>query len=431
VLGHLSRARVLAGYPVDHGNGPADTGTAMTCDPIPVLWLCGPPGVGKTAAGWEIYRQLTRAGIEAGYADIDQLGICYPEPPADPGRHLLKARNLGAVLATFRAAGARCAVVSGVVDSDRGVPAELLPQAALTLCRLRAGRDEVARRFTGRGGDPAALDGVLREAGDMDASGVAGVCVDTSGLPVTEVARLARKRSGGWPALRHGTPGELPRPPVLPHPGSSGGRVLFLYGPTGVGKSAVGFEIYVRDLRAGRTAGYIDADQLGFVEPAPAGDPANHRVKARNAAALWRAYRAVGAQCLVMTGLAGDSAVVRAYAEALAPAAVTVGRLHAGRAELTRRILLRGQGKSWPQPGDPLLGQPARVLRRVAAQAAAAGRALEREAAAAEQAGNAAEQTGDAVEQAPARAAAIDTDARTVAEAAGDVIARTGWPGSR
>ena len=39
---------------------------------IPVLWLCGPPGVGKSTVGWEIFTQLTGAGIEAGYVDIDR-----------------------------------------------------------------------------------------------------------------------------------------------------------------------------------------------------------------------------------------------------------------------------------------------------------------------------------------------------------------------
>jgi hypothetical protein len=62
------------------------------------------------------------------------------------------------------------------------------------------------------------------------------------------------------------------------------GRADPLCGPTGVGKSAVGFEIYLRDLRAGRAAAY----QIGFCRPAPARDPGNHQVKARNLAALWR-----------------------------------------------------------------------------------------------------------------------------------------------
>ena len=144
----------------------------MVSDLIPVLWLCGPPGIGKTSVGWEIFTQLTRAGIEAGYVDIDQLGICYPEPALDPGRHRMKARNLGAVVANYRAAGARCVIVSGVADPGRGVHADLIPRAAVTVCRLRAGRDELRQRFLGR----------LR--------------VDTDGLTVEETADLIAARTG-------------------------------------------------------------------------------------------------------------------------------------------------------------------------------------------------------------------------------------------
>ncbi|WP_267909897.1 hypothetical protein [Nucisporomicrobium flavum] len=38
---------------------------------IPVLWLTGPPGVGKSAVGWEVYTRLLAAGVHAAYADID------------------------------------------------------------------------------------------------------------------------------------------------------------------------------------------------------------------------------------------------------------------------------------------------------------------------------------------------------------------------
>lgn len=102
----------------------------MSGGPIPVLWLCGPPGVGKTTVAWELYRQLTRSGVPAGCVDVDQLGICYPEPPGDPGRHRLQAANLAAVLPGYQAAGARCLVVSGVVDAAHGVHVERLPARA-------------------------------------------------------------------------------------------------------------------------------------------------------------------------------------------------------------------------------------------------------------------------------------------------------------
>ena len=87
--------------------------------------MCGPPGVGKTTVGWQIYTQLNQAG----YADIDQLGMCYPESGSDPGRHRMKTQNLSALVANYRAAGARCVVVSGVIDPAFAVQAGLIPGA--------------------------------------------------------------------------------------------------------------------------------------------------------------------------------------------------------------------------------------------------------------------------------------------------------------
>ena len=157
--------------------------------------MCGPPGIGKSTVGWELFTQLTQAGIEVGYVDIDQLGMCYPEPAPDPGRHRMKAQNLRAVVANYRAAGARCVIVSGVVDPGRGVHASLIPRAAVTVCQLRAGRDELRQRFLGRGEQAGLLDEVLSQADAMDASDVADVCIDTRGLPAAEAARLVRERT--------------------------------------------------------------------------------------------------------------------------------------------------------------------------------------------------------------------------------------------
>jgi adenylylsulfate kinase-like enzyme len=63
---------------------------------IPVLWISGPPGVGKTSAAWEIYRRLQSAGADPAYVDVDQVGMCYPTRADDPDRHALKARNVAA-----------------------------------------------------------------------------------------------------------------------------------------------------------------------------------------------------------------------------------------------------------------------------------------------------------------------------------------------
>jgi adenylylsulfate kinase-like enzyme len=88
-----------------------------TVHAMPLLWLCGPAGVGKTTVRYQVYSALVSAGVPAGFVDIDQLGMCYPETAADPGRHRLQARNLAAVVAGHRASGARCVVVTGVVDT--------------------------------------------------------------------------------------------------------------------------------------------------------------------------------------------------------------------------------------------------------------------------------------------------------------------------
>lgn len=368
--------------------------------------MCGPPGVGKSTVGWEIFAQLTGAGIEAGYVDIDQLGMCYPEHVSDPGRHRLKARNLGAVVANYRAAGARCVIVSGVVDPGRGPRAGLASLAALTVCRLRVGRDELKQRFLGRGGQAGLLEEVLSEADTMDASDFADVCVDTSSLPVAEATQLVRERLAGWPILT-GPSRPCEAGPDEGPATAADGPILMLCGPTGVGKSTVGFEVYLTALRAGSTAAYIDLDQIGFCRPAPAGDPGNHRVKTRNLAAMWQAYREAGAQCLIAVGPVENDAAARAYAAALPRAAMTLCRLHAGTDELKRRIMLRGQGGNWPQPGDPLAGQPATYLLRAAASAAA---------------------DAEALEHAVIGALRIDTDRLTVAEAVDAIAARTGWP---
>jgi hypothetical protein len=66
----------------------------------------------------------------------------------------------------------------------------------------------------------------------------------------------------------------------------------------------------------------------------------------------------------------------------------------------------RGQGGSWAQPGDPVIGQSTAHLRRIADKAAA---------------------DADALERAAIGARRIDTDGRSVEEAVDLVITQSGW----
>ncbi len=373
---------------------------------LPVLWLTGPPAVGKTAVAWELFSELTDAGTEAAYVDIDQLGICRPDPPDDPGRYRVEARNLAALLTNFHGAGARCAVVSGVIDPAQGLYPDVTAHAAVTLCRLRAEPAELRARFARRRGDAALVDDALGSAWALDASDLAGLSFDTTGLSVREVVGGVQELAQGWsrrPASTRPSAATEPAPSPLA-PGDN--RVLWLCGARGVGKSTAGFELFQRAARAGRRIAYVDLRQVGFHRPAPAGDPHNHRLKARNAGALWRTYRGAGVQDLVLVGPAESWCTVEEYTARLEATRFTLCRLHAGAEALTNRIMLRREGGSWAEPGDRLKGQSAAWLARIAEKAAA---------------------ESDALDGAGIGGLRIETDGLTAGETARAVAAAAGW----
>jgi predicted ABC-type ATPase len=377
---------------------------------VPVLWITGPAGVGKSTVSWQIFGELAEAGVHVAFADADQFCMCYPAPPGDPTRERIKAQNLGALIPRYRAAGADCVIVNGCLDPGLGVLSELMPQADLTVYRLRAEPDELLRRYTDRDGTGDDLGELLQEtiaeAYAMDAIDFADACVDTTSIGVADVVELVRGSCRDWPGFGGSLPDEHPASGGTEGPADhewnadaddADGSILLVCGPAGVGKSTIGFELYVRCVRDGLTAGYIDLDQIAFIRPGSGADPGRHRLKAGNLAAMWRTYRAAGATHLIATGPLDSETAIRAYIRALPAASVTVCRLHAGREELRRRIMSRGEGGSWPQPGDPLRGQSAEYLRQVADQAVADATALDR---------------------AIVGTFRIDTDGRTVAESA-------------
>lgn len=355
----------------------------MTTDsPVPVLWVCGPAGVGKSTVSWQLYTELADAGAQVAFADSDQLCMCYPAPPGDPGRQRVKALNVGSIISSFRSAGAQCVIVNGVLDPV-GLATELLPAANVTTCRLRARPDEVERRFITRHGRREGTDELVQGIRDdirlMDESSFADASVDTTEVPAGDVAGLVRAACSDWPGFTgdlQDAKGQLTHrqyPPVS-------GQVALITGPVGVGKSTIGFRLYLKCLNAGLTAGYVDLRQIGFMEPAGAGDPDNQRLKARNLAAIWRNYQAAGATHLVAVGAIGSQADVGLYLGELEGAAVTITRLRAASDELRLRIMSRGTGGSWPEPGDRLRGQSAESLGDLADQVIQDAKARERSA---------------------------------------------------
>jgi hypothetical protein len=160
-------------------------------------------GVGKSSVGWEIFTQLRNAGIETGYADADQLGLCYPVPEDDPVNHRVKSLNLGAVYRNFRDAGARCFIFSGSVRSAEEVRMykEQISGASLSLCMLNADPSVIRSRFLQRGWNPSLVDEAIREAAQLKHAKFADLRVDTDDHSVKEVAEMVRSQAGNWPGL--------------------------------------------------------------------------------------------------------------------------------------------------------------------------------------------------------------------------------------
>jgi predicted ABC-type ATPase/gluconate kinase len=371
---------------------------------VPVLWLCGPSGVGKSTVGYELFERLGGDGVPVAFVDLDQLRLCGPAPDGDPMNHAVRALTLGAVWSGFLAAGARCVVLSGLVSDAGDVRrhARRLPGGDLTVCRLRVRPDELRERFARRGAYPELAGETMRDAENLDRTRFADVVVDTSGRSV----------AGAVAALRASWPGPLStvdaRPEVparVPVPGNGGSSVLLICGPPGVGKSTVGFEVFMRAQRRGVPAAYVDLAQLAFCRPAPVDDPEHHRLKAGNVGRMWEAFRADGARLLVVTGNVTDRETVDRYRRAVAPSAFSVCRLRARPETLAERILLRGRGGGPGIVGDDFRGRPEAELRRRAEEAVRTGHALDRS------------RLGDV---------AVDTDGRQVADLAASLAARLG-----
>ncbi|MEU3169618.1 hypothetical protein [Streptosporangium sp. NPDC006930] len=380
---------------------------------LPLLWLSGPTGVGKSTVGWEVFAQLSRAGVKTAFVDADQISLCYPM--SEGVTHHLRARNLAAMWPNFRQEGVQCLVLAGFVDTPEEVREYTahLPEAAFTVCRLRVDSAELKERFLARGWRPDLVQEAVVEAEALERSDYADVCVDTGGLVVSEAARLVCERVGGWPGLLpaatfHSAADRQSHPSSTDvAPASVPVPVLWLRGATAVGKSTVGYEIFMQVYRSGVRAAYVDVKQIGALRPA-ADDVEGHRLKARNLAAIWAGHRTVGAQCLVVSGEADSDDTLRGYAELLPGTALTVCRLHAGPETLAERVAQRGWGGGPTIPGDELKGLNSDALHRIAARAPFEAKALD---------------------SAGADDLRVDTDGRSVNEVAADVRARGGnWP---
>lgn len=231
--------------------------------------------------------------------------------------------------------------------------------------------------------------------------------ITTAAAATLSRGAAAMARSGGDVASRGVCYTRTMRDQVQPN-ANSAIPFLWICGPSGVGKSAVGWELFCQVRAAGVTAAYLDTDQIGFCRPEPRDDPDHYALRSRNVAALWPNFLAAGARAMVVSGILETPEGTRLFTAAVPGASVTIVRLRATPATLRERIARRGRGGGPPIPGEQAWhGATAARLLTAWEDSVATAAALERH------------RIGDLC---------IDTDGRSVREVARAILAQTpGW----
>ena len=313
---------------------------------VPLLWVCGTSGVGKSTVAWELFGRSARDRVATAYVDIDQLGMSFPPPADDETRDRIKALNLGGAVFTFRAAGAERIIVSGVIDpASAGMYVEALAGVRLTWCQLNVAPATLRERLVLRGWPPETIAYVLDYARALDASGFAHATVNTDGMSVSEVVE-AVAGEGLKPDVGLACEGHVPATEDSEERFSA----ILITGGRAVGKSTVAWEVYERTRAAGVRTAFLDLRQLSFFRPpAISSDPSNDALKVQNVAALWPNFHADGARRLILNGELRRPAGLQA---ALPRADLTTYVLTASDERLRERANTRASGGGPGLVGD-------------------------------------------------------------------------------
>jgi adenylylsulfate kinase-like enzyme len=324
---------------------------------VRILWLYGPPAVGKSVTAWELLNAIAARDPATGYVDIDQLGMLHAEDDEvddDPEGHQLKGRALAAVAAEFARHGVRTLVVSGVTGLElTDFYAEELGEFEPVFVRLTAPYAELRRRLSARGVYAEEWAGVEEYARSLDAANLDRPVIQSGpGAPAEAAAQILELVA---PLLADD---RKPRAVVTPaaYSTSGHGRGVLIGGTTAVGKSTIGWHVFKATQQEGLPSAFVDLRQLGFV--GVDGGSIDHQLQARAASALWQVFRSHGAQLLILNGPVNCSAELRTYRAAFGATHLNAIRLTAERSELLKRVQARMCGEMAPLAGDSLVGRP-------------------------------------------------------------------------
>ncbi len=180
--------------------------TAHTVDPaIPTLLITGPVGIGKTTVAVAISDQLSDADQPHGLIDLDALRWVYPRPADDPFHEALGLRNLAAVAAAYREAGAARLLLVTVIEAREHLALyhAAIPGAAIQVVRLHAAPATIAHRIAGRETTAASHAWHQHRAVELAAlfsrQHVEDLLIDTDGKPPPAIAREILTQTGWLP----------------------------------------------------------------------------------------------------------------------------------------------------------------------------------------------------------------------------------------
>jgi predicted kinase len=108
-------------------------------DLVPVLFVTGPIGVGKTAVLHQADELLIGAGVAHATVELEEIAGCWTSA-MESSRSELVYGNLAALWSNFAAVGASRLLLSGLLEqrSQLGLVSRAVPGAAVTLVRLHA-----------------------------------------------------------------------------------------------------------------------------------------------------------------------------------------------------------------------------------------------------------------------------------------------------
>lgn len=172
-----------------------------------VVIITGPCGAGKTSTMWRLGELLASRDIPHAVIDVDYVRNFHPAPADDPFNSRLAVRNVAAMAANFREAGARRLILAEVVEHQElaAAYAEAIPDSDVRVVRLDVPLDVLLARLEAREG-AATIEWYRNRSrelqGIMEAHRIGDPVIDVGTRPLDDVAQEIADRLGVVPASR-------------------------------------------------------------------------------------------------------------------------------------------------------------------------------------------------------------------------------------